>query len=321
MRLLCTILSVIAFFSVIGEDISAAHRALPRTAATLPTLTSETRLLVIAPHPDDEVLGAGGLMQQVRDAGGSVRVVYLTDGDGYPEGVVMETRRLSVSNFRRYGRQRQAEARAALVTLGIGEQAATFLSFPDQGLCKLIRDYWSEKRAAYRSPYTRLNRPPTSEILVPETEYRGEDLTQELAAIIGAFQPTMIAVPRKEDQHPDHCAAWFFLADALGDVRRVEPGFTTTVLNYVVHFNDWPFEVNVSSLGPPPGLGGGASGWIEVPLTPSQIRAKRLALHRYQTQVHAMGWFLDGFARSNEIFSEPASTHVVLPLKRSPCCW
>src|SRR5712691_10451751 len=43
-----------------------------------------TRLLVIAPHPDDDVLGAGGLMQRVRAGGGSVRVVYLTDGEGYP---------------------------------------------------------------------------------------------------------------------------------------------------------------------------------------------------------------------------------------------
>ena len=44
-----------------------------------------TRLLLIAPHPDDEVLGAGGLMQRVRATGGAVRVVYLTDGDGYPK--------------------------------------------------------------------------------------------------------------------------------------------------------------------------------------------------------------------------------------------
>ena len=33
----------------------------PRTL----TVTADTRLLVIAPHPDDEVLGAGGLMQRV----------------------------------------------------------------------------------------------------------------------------------------------------------------------------------------------------------------------------------------------------------------
>jgi LmbE family N-acetylglucosaminyl deacetylase len=282
-------------------------------------LSSDTRLLVIAPHPDDEVLGAGGLMQLARDAGGAVRVVYLTDGDGFTQGVAMESRRLSIADFREYGRRRRIEARSALAALGINDSAAVFLSFPDQGLCKLLRTYWSDQRAAYRSPYTRLDRPPSSGMLVPQTEYRGEDLTQELATVIDTFRPTIIAVPRKEDQHPDHSAAWFFFAEALGDVARDDPGFAPDVLTYVVHFNDWPFEVNAAALYPPPGLASGASGWVRVPLTPSQTRAKRAALRRYRTQVHAMGWFLEGFVRSNEIFSRPSSTHVVLPLKYSPC--
>ena len=49
------------------------------------------RLLVIAPHPDDETLGAGGLIQRVLERGGTVRVVLVTAGDGYVEAVVHET--------------------------------------------------------------------------------------------------------------------------------------------------------------------------------------------------------------------------------------
>jgi len=37
--------------------------------------------MVVAPHPDDEVLGAGGLIQQAVAAGAEVRIVYLTNGD------------------------------------------------------------------------------------------------------------------------------------------------------------------------------------------------------------------------------------------------
>jgi len=36
--------------------------------------------------------------------------------------------------------------------------------------------------------------------------------------------------------------------------------------------------------------------------------------------MHVMDWFLDGFARSNELFSRPASTQVVLPSRRNLCC-
>ena len=60
-------------------------------------------------------------------------------------------------------------------------------------------------------------------------------------------------------------------------------------------------------------------GWIRLPLTPADMRTKRAALAKYTTQQHAMKWFLDGFVRTNELFSRPAATRVVLPLKHDPC--
>jgi LmbE family N-acetylglucosaminyl deacetylase len=285
------------------------------------SIARETRALVVAPHPDDEMLAAAGLMQRVHAAGGAIRVVYLTDGDGYPEGVETEDHIAAptADDYRGYGRRRRREARAALEALKVGDYAFTFLSFPDGGLSRLMTKYWSERRAAYRSPYTRLDRPPRSEMLVPNTEYRGEDLTQELAAIIAGFRPTTIVVPRKEDQHPDHCAAWFFVADALGDVQRVHPDRQIDLLNYIVHFGGWPFEDEAPRLPPPPGLRGGVSGWMLFPLTADELRAKRAALQKYETQMHVMSWFLNGFARENEVFSRPARPHVTLPFRRSPC--
>jgi LmbE family N-acetylglucosaminyl deacetylase len=306
------------------QDVTASGRRHPgRLHQSPPTLEvpPETRLLVVAPHPDDETLGAGGLMARVHATGGRVNVVYLTDGDGYPEGVQSEghVESPAAMDYRGYGRRRRSEARNALLALGLDKASYTFLGFPDGGLSKLMRTYWSERRAAYRSPYTRLDRPPKSEIVVPDTRYRGEDLTQELALIIADFKPTMIVVPRKEDQHADHCAAWFFLADALTDVKRVQPDFSTDVLNYIVHFYSWPFEDEETRLAPPPGLRGGASGWLRFPLTPAETRTKRVALRKYKTQMHVMDWFLDGFARSNEVFSRPASARVVLPIRRNVC--
>lgn len=44
-------------------------------------LPQQGPLLVIAPHPDDEVLGAGGLVQSWAAAGGSVTVMSVTDGE------------------------------------------------------------------------------------------------------------------------------------------------------------------------------------------------------------------------------------------------
>jgi LmbE family N-acetylglucosaminyl deacetylase len=284
-------------------------------------ISRDTRLLVIAPHPDDETLGAGGLMQRVRTAHGVVRIVYLTDGDGYPEGVRAEDHVVAPTpdDYRGYGRRRRHEARDAMGALELRDYTLTFLSFPDSGLSRLITTYWSEHAVAYRSPFTRLDRPPRSEMIVPDTEYRGEDLTQELASVIAEFKPTLLLVPRKEDQHPDHCASWFFIADALSDVRRVRPETSVDLVNYVVHFNGWPFQDDSRTLPPPPGLLGGVSGWIRFELTQMEALAKREALQKYASQMLVMKWFLDGFARGNEVFSRPAPPRVTLPLHRSPC--
>lgn len=39
------------------------------------------RILILAPHPDDETLGCGGLMRKAKDAGAEVYVQFMTVGD------------------------------------------------------------------------------------------------------------------------------------------------------------------------------------------------------------------------------------------------
>jgi N-acetylglucosamine malate deacetylase 1 len=39
------------------------------------------RVLLIAPHPDDEILGCGGSIAKLAAAGHEVRIAYLTSGE------------------------------------------------------------------------------------------------------------------------------------------------------------------------------------------------------------------------------------------------
>jgi LmbE family N-acetylglucosaminyl deacetylase len=311
------VLLVAALWPHAGPVPSDQTRATP---ATLP-VNAETHLLIIAPHPDDEVLAAGGLIQQVRAADGVLHVVYLTDGEGYPQGVRAEHRRrkLTDADYRAYGHQREDEARRVIRELGYGAWSQTFLGFPNGGLHRLMTDYWSDRQRAFRSKYTRLNRPPSSDVFISDTLYRGEDLSQELAEIIGAFKPSVILVPRQEDQHVDHCAAWFFVGDALLSVQRVHPQFRTDLVTYIVHYNSWLFDDVRADMPPPDDLDAGVSGWLLVPLTADQVNTKRKALHMYKSQLDVMGWFLDGFVRTNEVFSRPATQRVSLPLSKNVC--
>ncbi|SCW72347.1 N-acetylglucosaminyl deacetylase, LmbE family [Sphingobium faniae] len=56
------------------------------------------KALVIAPHPDDEVLGVGGTMARLAQQGANVQVCILTRGDPprFPEGATERVRRESV---------------------------------------------------------------------------------------------------------------------------------------------------------------------------------------------------------------------------------
>src|SRR5438128_10976423 len=95
-----------------------------------------TRLLVVSPHPDDETLGAGGLIQRVLHAGGAVKVVFMTSGDGFPVGVTLarHVQHPQAQDYREYGRLRQEQAKQALAILGVSTKKVAFLGFPDSGL-------------------------------------------------------------------------------------------------------------------------------------------------------------------------------------------
>lgn len=89
-------------------------------------------ILVVAPHPDDETLGCGGLIARQAAAGAPVSVLFLTDGEAsHPEHP-----RLTPAEV---GQQRRAEALAALGALGVRdpEGAAVFAHAPDGALDRL----------------------------------------------------------------------------------------------------------------------------------------------------------------------------------------
>ncbi|MEV4416200.1 PIG-L deacetylase family protein [Catellatospora sp. NPDC049609] len=81
----------------------------------------KTRILVIAPHPDDEVLGCGGSIANHVDAGREVAIAYLTSGE---QGATATDRQAA-------GTIREREATQAAAALGVPETALRFLRLGD----------------------------------------------------------------------------------------------------------------------------------------------------------------------------------------------
>jgi LmbE family N-acetylglucosaminyl deacetylase len=78
-------------------------------------------ILILAPHPDDEILGLGGVILKTLQQGGKVHLVYLTDGEG--SGVWPDQEEIK--------RQRIALSEQVCLQLGIPLENITRLQLPD----------------------------------------------------------------------------------------------------------------------------------------------------------------------------------------------
>ena len=158
---------------------------------------SVQRTVVVAPHPDDDVIAAGGLIQRVLAAGGDLRIVFVTDGENNPWPQRFTERKffLAAGDRGAWGAMRRREALCSLARLGVGESAAIFLAFPDQGIAGLARRGDTRLRDAFR-------------------------------AIVADFQPTLLVSPSTFDLHADHRAIAYYTHSAAQDAA---------IATYVVH--------------------------------------------------------------------------------------
>jgi LmbE family N-acetylglucosaminyl deacetylase len=99
--------------------ISAESKLIPYAASDE---VASASVLVIAPHPDDEVLGCGGAILRHVEAGAAIKVIIVTDG---ALGLTGDSRC-------RHAWIRRAESRAAAEILGYGDPE--FWDLPDQSL-------------------------------------------------------------------------------------------------------------------------------------------------------------------------------------------
>ncbi|MEI8254780.1 MAG: PIG-L family deacetylase [Deltaproteobacteria bacterium] len=274
--------------------------------------TSDVRVLVVAPHPDDEVLIAAGVIRRSLDRGDRVDVVIMTNGD---------------YTCARDGYAREAESVAALGRLGLAEDHVHFLGYPDGHLSHLgaVALGPVERRdaagACVRSSGTYgargehrhdEHRARTGE----PGAYSAASLTDDLAAIVARVRPTDVYVTHAIDDHPDHASTYAYLRRALERARVDSP---VTVHRAVVHAGPcWPNGSGRSEPCPPvvldprapmPPLPDPLSAYAprERLLLPASMlgdAGKFFAISAYVSQTGpdpARDW-LASFARADEVF-------------------
>jgi LmbE family N-acetylglucosaminyl deacetylase len=302
--------SVTALTLTVAAPLLAADDADPPGLA----VSSGERLLVLAPHPDDETLGAAGLAQRVLASGGRVQTLILTAGDGFVEGVQQHTgqTRPTPEAFLDYGVQRIQEAqRVAKVLSEEGKLRVSVMGFPDGGLLPLLFSHWDTARPA-RSDTTLRRTVPYRETSERFLAYSGGNVRAAIVNVMRDFRPTMIAFPDVLDEHPDHRAVGLFALLSATDYMRARGGDWPELLAYMVHWSAWPPGSDEkpaiqprgdTPLALPADLPTRGQERSCLTLTDEEVARKHAALQEYRTQLDVMPEFLNAFVRRTECFS------------------
>lgn len=165
-------------------------------------------LMVLAPHPDDESLAAGGLIQRALACRVPVNVVFVSDGENNPWPQRCLERRLWIGARQRaaWGARRRGEADAAVRVLGGDRIRVQRLGWPDGGVTwKLLTD--------------------TGRVL---------DAVRELVA---RERPSVLVLPDLVDRHPDHSALHVLVELAF---QGMPHGTRPECLGYLLHGRSRP---------------------------------------------------------------------------------
>jgi LmbE family N-acetylglucosaminyl deacetylase len=267
------------------------------------TLKPDDRILVLAPHPDDETLSSGGLIQQAQMMGLPVHVAFLTNGDNNEWAYSLYRGALSLdpTSVLEGGLVRHQEALNATAALGLKQENVTFLGYPDFGTLRIWLDHW-RNRQPLRAMMTERNAVPYTSALSPNAPYKGESIVADLTTVLRDFKPTKIIVSDPGDQNPDHQALYLFTRVALWNLRNE---IAPEVFTYLVHYGRFPMPRGLHKDAPlePPANFDVGDIWQVLPLTPAQVDRKLAALQQHKTQWDASSKYLESFVRSNELFA------------------
>ena len=178
-----------------AHDLRPPRHATPLFRLTeLEGFAAHDRVLVAAPHPDDESLATGGMLQAAGAAGAARRVLIVTDGDNnpWPQRWAEKRWHIGAADRARWGARRRAEALAALGVLGVADADVRCFGLADLGLTDaLMRD--------------------------------APDLVGLLREQLEQFGPTRVFLPALGDRHPDHSALHVALRLALMNASGTAP--------------------------------------------------------------------------------------------------
>ena len=171
---------------------------------------SDQIALVLAPHPDDEVFGCGGLIHRIKKSGGKVYVLYMAAG--------------TTKDFSAKG-ESTAEERIDEM-----EQVAREMQIDGYSLAMPGDQY-----------HLQLDTVPLKEII--HLIERGSDISLE------ALKPDIVLLPPDSDYNQDHRVVNHAAMAALRPASAKHKSFQPIVLTYELPYHQWNIAESLATPG------------------------------------------------------------------------
>ncbi|CVK19940.1 DUF7402 domain-containing protein [Sporomusa sphaeroides] len=202
-------------------------------------LSRGKKILVLAPHEDDEALMCSGIIEHALTNGADIKVAVISNGD---------------KKGRKAGLTRIRETLKAMEYLGLPSSNIIFLGYGDtekNSNSFMNKLYNAETDTTVVSSYVDTQTYSTPE--TPEYHYQKHGVhgtynratfRQDMEEIIEECRPDYIFVTSLYDTHPDHFMLYKFTVESIIHLKRNNPEFSPIMYEYLIHSHDgddhWP---------------------------------------------------------------------------------
>ena len=173
------------------------------------------KVLVIAPHPDDEINIAGGVIEEYCRYGSQVHLLFVTNGD-----------------YLGKGEARMREALRVADKLGVPEEQVIFLGYGDGW-------FYEGEKSIYNAPEdlvvlshdrrTETYGLPEHPAFHPGNSYTRRHLLEDMEQVMDQLRPDVIFCSDYEN-HADHISTSLFAEEALGSLLKRDTAYKPLLL-------------------------------------------------------------------------------------------
>ncbi|MFH1248456.1 MAG: PIG-L family deacetylase [Candidatus Omnitrophota bacterium] len=266
--------------------------------------TKHDRVLILAPHPDDEIIGTGGVIQQALKAHAKLKVACFTNGDNNELAFIVYEKRITFKKdeFLHMGQTRARETIKALEFMGLRAEDIVFLGYPDFGTLEILTTHWQDT-GPFKSMFARVSEISYPDALSFRAAFVGENILKDLEKIILEFKPNKIFLSHPGDTNRDHQALYLFTRIALWNLEgRLK---SPKLYPYLIHVVKWPMPRGHHldlELDPPDKFK--PFKWSKVFLSEAEVSLKHKAINFFTSQIEYNPPYLFTFARKNELFGD-----------------